>query len=137
MTPASWLCVCINRAHLLVALQSLSYLNCVDVRDSLVMWSSPAIDCHSSRYRSVLVGIGALIAFPVVGLPLIVLPLLMWLGRERADGRQPGVVLKAVAEFTFKTYKDSHYWWEIFAICRRLAFVSLSLILFRVCFNCF
>lgn len=110
------------------------YLNCVTVNDGhSVMFTAPAIDCHSQRYKYVLIPIAGLIVFPVIGLPFIALPLIMWRGRHAPDhtaAPNASPVAKAVAMWILSSYRDRFFWWEAFAIVRRSTFVALSNILY-------
>ncbi len=108
----------------------LEYLNCYSTEPGQsVIWNAPAISCQDPLYRRYLVGIGVLLAFPVIGLPCVLLPLLLWLGRTR---RLSPKVYKAFAGIVYQSYKDRYFWWEIVACLRRLALVGLSIAFFDV-----
>jgi hypothetical protein len=71
-----------------------------------------------------------LCAVQVVGLPVVLLPLLLWLGRT---GRLSPKVYAAFAGIVYNSYKEQYYWWEIVACLRRLVLVGMGVAFFRVC----
>jgi hypothetical protein len=107
---------------------TLSFLNCVQVADSHVVFDSPAIDCDSERYKRWLGAVYFLLAFPVIGFPLAITVSLWHANRRRRLGEAHVV---ARWGFLYEQYRAETYWWEALALLRRSGLVAISVVLWN------
>jgi len=109
-----------------VTLAVFQHLQCVQVGPARVLLSDPAVDCGSAEYDSLMVLVYTLLVLWVIGLPLALLILLLYLRRMN---KMHDAVVQDRWGFLYTTYTSRFFWLEPLALVRRVMIVSLAVLL--------
>jgi hypothetical protein len=109
-----------------VTLAVFQHLQCGQVGPARVLLSDPAVDCGSPDYDSLLVLVYTLLVLWVIGLPLALLILLLYL---RLKNKMQDVAVADRWGFLDTTYTSRFFWVEPLALVRRVMIVSLAVLL--------
>lgn len=109
-----------------VTLAVFQHLQCVQVGPARVLLSDPAVNCGSPDYDSLLVLVYTLLVLWVIGLPLALLILLLYL---RSTNKMQDVAVADRWGFLYTTYTARFFWVEPLALVRRVMIVSLAVLL--------
>lgn len=99
------------------------YLQCVDVGDSTVVLTAPAIDCNNEKYKTWLTMVYFLLIGVVILFPVLVL-ILLGIAHRRHWFKKHW--FQNTWGVLFKTYRDKLWWWQFVALIRRTILVLLS-----------
>jgi hypothetical protein len=125
-----------------VSLACVRYLYCVRVKDELLVFAFPSVNCRSSAYHTYLWPVILTLILFIVGMPLACI-VLLYRNRTVLSSSQLALrggsigVDSSLIEFIsrwgslFAMYEHRAWFWQPMVLIRRLAFVLVSVLLFN------
>ena len=112
-----------------VGVTTLNYLQCDQVGDKRIVFSSPSIDCDSKEYFYFLPLIVILLIVLLCIIPLYFCAMVIYYTTSSRDIRNNKDMNDRVGfklDFFFSTYHSNTYWWEMWVAARRIAYVAIA-----------
>ncbi len=101
----------------------LKYLQCVQVGDSRVVFSSPSISCHDDRYNKWMIWVIFFLVIDVMGMPCVLLYMLA----KHWESLNSGKIISRWG-ILYESNKRQHPWWTVIILWRRLLYVVIDIV---------